>query len=136
MIDNKFVLFTINGGIAALANIGSRFVFNIFVPYKLAIIFAYLVGMITAFTLFKIFVFEAKSSSRTTREIIFFTAINMLALLQTYFISIALADYLFPFYGWTFFSKDIAHFIGVMIPIFTSYIGHKHLTFKKNSHFK
>ena len=127
--NRRIQLFILTGGIAALVNIGSRFLLNLVMSYRSAIVLAYIVGMITAFFLFKFFVFEAKSSRKTVREVVFFLAINLLALLQTYLISIALAEYLFPFCKWTFFPKDIAHVIGVMVPIFTSYLGHKYYTF-------
>ena len=127
--NGRFLLFTLMGGIAALANIGSRFLLNLVMPYRPAIVLAYLAGMTTAFFLFKFLVFQARSSRRTKREVMFFIGINMLALVQTYLISIALAEYFFPFCGWTFFPRDFAHIVGVIVPVFTSYIGHKYLTF-------
>lgn len=93
---------------------------------------AFLAGMLTAFLLFKFFVFHAWHSSKTTKEVLYFILINILALIQTLGVSIGLADYLFPWLDYTWHASDIAHIIGVLVPIFTSFVGHKYFTFAKD----
>jgi putative flippase GtrA len=128
--SKQFVLFLITGGIAALANFGSRFAFNVFTSFEVAVILAYLVGMISAFVLAKLFVFK-ESSHSTSRSFIWFTLVNLLAIAQTYFISIGLFYYGFPWLEYEFYPAATAHAIGVIFPVFTSFIGHKYLSFKK-----
>lgn len=128
----QLLIFTLCGGLAALVNMGSRWLLNPFIPYEWAIVLAYLVGMFTAFLLFKFFVFHARESARTVRETWRFIVINTIALLQTLIISIGLADYLFHWVGFTWHAPDIAHVIGVTVPIFTSFLGHKYFTFTKD----
>jgi len=127
--SKEFVAFLVAGGIAAAVNIGSRFFYNQYMSYSSAIILAYITGMITAFILNKFFVFE-KSSHSTTKEFYYFTLVNLVAIAQTYIISIGLAEYLFPSIGVEKHRYLIAHTIGVIFPVFTSFIGHKFLSFK------
>lgn len=126
-----FMSFIVCGGIAACANFGSRWLFSRWLPYPAAIVLAYLVGMLTAFLLFKCLVFNSAKSKRTLRETLWFLAVNAFALLQTLAVSIGLADYVFPWIGMRVHPHDVAHGIGVAVPVITSFWGHKHLTFRQ-----
>lgn len=128
--SKQFVVFIITGGVAALANFGSRFLFNEVVDFNLAVIFAYLVGMITAFILAKIFVFK-ETQHTTAKSFFWFTVVNVVAIAQTYLISVGLHSYYFPYINYQTYPAATAHAIGVMFPVFTSFIGHKYLSFKK-----
>lgn len=128
----QLLSFFLCGGVAALVNMGSRWLLNHYMPYEIAIVLAFLVGMFTAFLLFKFFVFHAGGSSRTARETARFVLINMLALLQTLLISVGLTGYIFPWLGYSWHAPDIAHVIGVLVPVFTSFWGHKYFTFTKD----
>jgi putative flippase GtrA len=98
-------------------------------PYSSAIIVAYITGMITAFILAKLFVFKSSTQS-TGHSVFFFTLVNLVAVLQTWAVSVGLAYYLFPRMGMTWHDRDIAHLVGVAVPVFTSYFGHKRWSFK------
>ena len=128
-LSKNFLVFLIAGGFAAAVNWGSRIVYNVWMPYSSAIVVAYLTGMVTAFILTKIFVFT-KSTQSTRRSIFFFCLVNLVAVLQTWLVSIGLAYYVFPRMGMNWHSRDIAHLVGVIVPVFTSYIGHKKWSFK------
>jgi putative flippase GtrA len=127
----EFPLFLIAGGIAAGANFGSRFVFSIFFSYAAAVFLAYLVGMIVAFLLMRGHVFNARNGSLAP-QLIKFVGVNVLAVLQTLLISLLLADWLITNIGFTYQTKAeaIAHLVGVLVPVVTSYFGHKFLTFR------
>ncbi|MDR2437059.1 MAG: GtrA family protein [Endomicrobium sp.] len=127
-----FILFILSGFLAAMVNIVSRWILFHYLPYVLSITIAYILGMLTAFILFKIFVFDAKQSGRTLRESLIFVIVNLLALAQTIVISVLLVDYLFPYINFTFYPYDVAHIIGTGIPVITSFFLHKYWTFKKN----
>jgi putative flippase GtrA len=128
-LSKNFLVFLIAGGFAAAVNWGSRIVYNVWMPYSSAIVVAYLTGMVTAFILTKIFVFT-KSTQSTRRSIFFFCLVNLVAVLQTWLVSIGLVYYVFPRMGMNWHSRDIAHLVGVIVPVFTSYIGHKKWSFK------
>jgi putative flippase GtrA len=128
MSRSQFPRFVLAGGIAALANMGSRIAFNRFVSYVPSIVLAYLVGMITAFVLNRWFVFPG--ASRTIHgQVFWFTLVNLGALVQTVAVSLLLSRWVLPVIGWTYEPETLAHVVGVVVPVFTSYFGHRHLTF-------
>lgn len=121
--------FVLAGGMAAVVNFCSRMLLSLFLPYAAAIVVAYAIGMATAFLLNRQFVFQ-EATNRLHEQIAWFVAVNALAVLQTLIISLALADYVLPWAGITWHVHEIAHAVGIMAPIFTSYIGHQRLTFR------
>jgi len=129
LISNKFLIFLITGGIAALINFGSRVIYNIFVNFSYAVILAYLTGMVTAFILVKKYVFN-KSIQKLHKSIMFFSLVNLVALAQTWLISMSLAYYLLPHFGIVDYVLEISHAVGIAVPVFTSYLGHKYFSFK------
>ena len=131
MIALEFPRFLIAGGIAAAANFGSRFVFSIFFPYAFAVFLAYLVGMVIAFLLMRGHVFNPSNGSLVPQVAKFFV-VNVFAVLQTLVISLLMANWLLPEVGLSTQSKAeaLAHLVGVLVPVVTSYFGHKFLTFR------
>jgi len=134
MIDafasKQFVGFLLTGGTAAAVNFGSRILLNRWMDYSAAIIVAYLIGMATAFVLARLFVFK-QSTQALHRSAGFFVLINVFAIFQTWLVSIILARHLLPALGVNRFAPEIAHAIGVMVPVFSSYLGHKRWSFRQ-----
>lgn len=127
-MSRQFLGFLLTGGLAALVNFGSRILYNQWVDFSSAVVLAYLTGMVTAFILARSFVFT-QSSQSVQRSAIFFLMVNGVAVLQTWAISMALY-YLLPMAGVTRWVPEIAHAVGVVVPVFTSYLGHKRFSFK------
>jgi putative flippase GtrA len=127
--SRQFVLFLLTGGTAAAVNFGSRILYNRWMDFSMAIMIAYLTGMITAFILAKLFVFK-ESQQQTRRSAWIFSLVNLIAVAQTWCISLAFAHFL-PLIGVTQFVHEISHGIGVIVPVFTSYIGHKRWSFRE-----
>jgi putative flippase GtrA len=125
----QFLRFTVAGAIAACANYGSRFIFSLWFPFPAAIVFAYLVGMATAFALMRQHVFEGRGKPMG-RQVLWFSVINLLAVLQTLAVSLLLARWLLPAMGIHTHVEAIAHLAGVIFPIATSYLGHRYATFR------
>lgn len=123
------MLFVVASGFAAMANFGSRILFSHVTTYAIAIVLAYLVGMATAFSLNRAYVFK-DADKPLGHQIFWFVAVNMLALLQTLLISLAFTHYVFPFFDMRFHPEAIAHALGIAAPAIVSYFGHKHLTFR------
>lgn len=127
-MSRQFLGFLLTGGLAALVNFGSRILYNQWVDFSSAVVLAYLTGMVTAFILARSFVFT-QSSQSVQRSAMFFVMVNGVAVLQTWAISMALY-YLLPVAGVTRWVPEIAHAVGVVVPVFTSYLGHKRFSFK------
>jgi putative flippase GtrA len=127
--SRQFVLFLVTGGTAAVVNFGTRILYDRWMDYSSSIIVAYLTGMITAFVLARLFVFT-ETRHGISRSAVLFTLVNLVAVVQTWVISMGLAFYVLPLLGFVYFVPEIAHAIGVAAPILTSYLGHKHLSFR------
>jgi putative flippase GtrA len=127
--SSQFVLFVATGGIAALVNFFSRIAYSYWLGYSTAIVLAYLTGMVTAFCLAKAFVFRG-SQQTLSRSATAFALVNLFAVAQVWVVSVSLAEYVLPAAGVEKNANEIAHAIGVAVPVFTSYLGHKHFSFR------
>lgn len=127
--SRQFILFLVTGGTAALVNFGSRMFYNQWVSFSNAIVLAYLTGMLTAFVLAKCLVFK-KSEQSIGRSALLFSAVNIVAVMQTWLITMGLTIYVLPAMDVNLWVPEIAHAFGVVVPVFTSYLGHKNLSFQ------
>ena len=117
------------GGIAAGTNLVARWILQPFVGFEIAVAGAYVCGMIVAYCLFRAFVFGASGRS-VASEAWRFTVVNLVSMGLVWLISVGLARHAFPALAFTWHADDIAHFIGVLSPAITSWIGHKRYTFR------
>ena len=124
----EFTRFLLAGGLGAIANYGSRFLFSLKFNYPVSIVLAYCVGMLTAFLLMRRYVFEAHRR-RLAPQIWKFLLVNGLAVLQTLIVSLLLARWALPALGVVWQVEALAHAVGVGVPVFTSFILHKRATF-------
>ena len=129
-MSRQFVIFLVTGGVAAAVNFSSRIVYNQWVDFSVAVVLAYLTGMVTAFMLARYFVFT-ESNQSMQRSALWFVVVNIVAVIQTWAISMLLAYYVLPRMGLTQFITEIAHAVGVVVQVFTSYLGHKRFSFKQ-----
>lgn len=128
----QFLRFLLAGGIAAAANYGSRFGFSAWFSYPVAITCAYLVGMVVAFTLMRQFVFFA-GGQPLLPQALKFALVNVLALAQTLAVSMVLARWLLPAAGVAQHVEAVAHLVGVAVPVVTSFLAHRHGTFRSSA---
>ena len=128
---SEFILFLLVGGFSAGINFISRIGFSELVSYRYAVFLAYIIGMLTAFLLSKHYVFE-KSGRHYKDELRDFTIVNIFAVIQVWLISVGLAEYFFPYISFNVYPEEVAHLIGLGIPVISSYFGHKYFSFKKN----
>ena len=127
--SRQFLVFLLTGGLAAAVNFISRIILNNWLNFSISIILAYFIGMIMAFNLYKIYVFkESKQPLHESAGV--FVVVNLLAVLQTWLVSMILENILLPKMSIIEFSKEISHGVGIIVPVFTSYIGHKNYSFK------
>jgi putative flippase GtrA len=127
-LSNNFMRFLLAGGVAAAANIGSRVLLSLFFSYKISIVISFAIGMTVAFLLMRIFVFTPKQSS-TLAQTSRFIIVNLLTLILTILISINLNNFLLLYFTDSTLTEAVAHSIGVLFPVFTSYFAHKLFTF-------
>ncbi len=127
-MSRQFLAFLLTGGMAAGVNFGSRILYDRWLDFSTSVVLAYLTGMVTAFVLARVFVFTGGSQS-VRRSALIFVAVNGVAVLQTWAISMALY-YLLPLAGVERYVPEIAHAVGVAAPVFTSYLGHKRFSFR------
>jgi putative flippase GtrA len=130
MISSRFLAFVVVGGVAALVNFSSRILLGPLLGYVPSIVFAYCIGMLTAFVLNRMFVFK-DAGNGIRHQALWFTLVNIAAVLQTVLISVCLARWVFPSIGMDFHPETLAHATGILVPVFTSYVGHKRLTFRR-----
>lgn len=128
-VSTRFLKFLAVSGVAAAANIGSRVLLNRWMGYVPAILLAFCVGLITAFILNRLLVFK-QTENPLHHQALWFVAVNLAAAVQTLAVSLLLARGVFPLTGFTWHTETVAHAVGVGIPAITSYIGHKHFTFR------
>jgi putative flippase GtrA len=125
----QFILFVLTGGFAALVNFASRILFSHWMSFSVAIVVAYLCGMLTAFVLNRLFVFR-EANNALHHQVFWFTIVNLAAVVQTLIVSLLLAEWIFPRIQFQWYPQTVAHAIGVAVPVLTSFIGHKHLSFR------
>jgi len=125
----QFFLFVLTGGVAASVNVLSRVGFSLVLCFELAVLAAYAVGMVTAFILARRYVFTDSAQS-VRRSFAAFSLVNLVAVLQTWLVSVGLRHLLLPVLGAVALVDLIAHASGVIVPVFTSYLGHKHVSFR------
>ncbi len=124
--------FLIAGGVAAAVNVLTRVATTPLVGYRWSIVLAFLVGLTTAWLLFRRYVF-GPSTSHPAAEYVRFGLVNVAALAQVLVVSVLLADYLFPYIGFGFHPHTVAHVIGVLSPIATSFLAHREWTFRRRA---
>jgi len=127
--SREFLIFLLAGGCAAAVNFVSRIIYNQWIDFSLAVILAYVTGMVVAFVLFKLVVFKP-SPSNVQRSVVYFVLVNFFGIAQTWLISMGLAFYVFPALDIRLLANEMAHAVGILVPAFSSYLGHKHLSFR------
>ncbi len=133
MISRQFAYFLLSGGVAAGLNWASRFLFSEFVRFEAAVVLAFLVGLLSGFILMRAFVFDG-TGKPIVPQAGKYIGVNLFALLQTLAISMVLARWLLPSIGIIEHAEAMAHLVGVLVPVVTSYFGHKFLTFRDPHH--
>ena len=127
--SRQFFLFVIAAGLSVPVNLASRVVFSAFIPFGLAVLLAHLVGMVTAFALARIFVFD-KSGRSVRLELSRFALVNVVSASTTWAVSVTLLYRVFPTLEWTTFPEFSAHLSGLASSAVVSFLGHRHFSFR------
>ena len=95
----------------------------------MSIILAFPVALATAFILNRIFVFKG-GTGNVSGQFVKFLIVNLIALVQIFLVAQLFAYYILPAIGWSWQVETVAHGIGLVSPLLTSYWAHKFWTFK------
>ena len=85
--------------------------------------------MIVAFLVTNWFGFTSKNN--LSKSFAAFVLVNITAIAQTYFIKMWSKDIIFPFLKISIFVELSSHILGVLFQVFTSFLGHKYISFGK-----
>ena len=127
-----FVRFVAIGGAAAALNIGVRAMLSRYLPFEWAVALAFPVALSFAFVANRRWVFEQQNVDWRLAYWRFLL-VNLAALAQVWLISVGLYRLMFPMIGFTWHAELIAHTVGVLSPVITSYYAHKHYSFKSSA---
>lgn len=126
---SQIVRFLLLGGTAAAINWIVRFPLSLFLPFPAAVFFAYLIGMMAGFTLYRAYVFPG-SSLPLSVQIGLFLAVNAVGAAIVLGVSLVLLDAVFPAFGGVPFAEALGHGMGIAIGAAANFVGHKFLTFR------
>jgi len=124
----EFVIFLALGGLAAATNLITRYLLNFIMPFEVAVVLAYMAGMVVAFLLFGKLLFTG-SRGTLTRRLSRFIQVNLLGATLAWLVSVFMARIALPAINWTFHPLEVAHLFGVAAPVLSSYVLHKRYTF-------
>ena len=127
--SRQFVIFLLTGGVSATVNFFSRILYNVAVPFSVAVALAYVTGMAVAFILAKRYVF-GNSPYSLRKSVILFAVVNGVGLLESWLVSMVFEYHILPIIGVYEFTRSIATLIGIAVPAFTSFIGYKYWVFR------
>lgn len=127
---HQFARFVVAAGLSVPVNIGARVVLSWAMPYEVAVAVSHLLGMVTAYTLTRLFVFE-RSGHTVKREFSRFAMVNLLSLVQTWIVAVGLLRLVFPQIGFEYEPELVAHIIGLGLTAVTSFWAHRHFSFAR-----
>jgi putative flippase GtrA len=128
-LSAQFARFILVGGVALACHWLSRFVFNEFVDYGWAISLAYLVGILVAFVLNKIYVFPYSERSLKF-EVSAFLLVNIAAFPVVWAVAYVLGEWILTVYMPRSLALALAHGFAITLPVFVNYALHKLVTFR------
>lgn len=132
MVHKQFAQFVLTGALSAIVNMVSRYILNFWLSFPYAVAVAYLFGLATAYVLARQFVF-GQSGRSVPDELLRFSLVNIVSFLQVWAISVLLGEEVFPAIGFERFHLEVAHFIALASPTFTSYVLHRRFSFAKTA---
>jgi putative flippase GtrA len=128
-LDSRFLRFLLVGGFAALINLLVGIVLRQWLGFTAAAILAYAAGMAAAFALNRVLVFAGAPGALHVQAA-WFVLVNLAGIAQTVLIGLLLARVVLPWLGMDWHVETVAHAVGIAVPVVTSYLGHKHLSFR------
>jgi putative flippase GtrA len=129
-VDRRFIGFLIAGVVSTLCNLGSRYGFQLWMPYEWALVGANTVGVLTAFAMNRVLVFRSRSA-RVWGELARFVAVNLVGIAVSWGVAVLLYRSLLPAIGFDWHPDLVAHAVGIAVPLLPNYLAHKWWTFSR-----
>ena len=85
----RFLRFLVAAGLSVPVNLGTRILFSRVMPYEIALVLSHLCGMLTAYALTRLFVFE-RSGRSAASELTRFAMVNGVSVVQTWIVAVGL----------------------------------------------
>jgi len=126
----QFLLFVLAAGASVPVNIGARILFSSWMRFEAAVFLSHIVGMVTAYGLTKLLVFE-KTGRNVASELGRFAVVNVISVAQTWLVSVGLLYWVFPWLGFNRQPELVAHVLGLGLASLTSFVGHSRYSFQK-----
>lgn len=118
-------------GLASTAcNLASRYLFEPFCGYELALVGANAVGVLSAFVLNRALVFEPTGDPWLV-EMGRFTVVNLVGIAVGWAVAVGLFRVGLPAVGWRWHPDLVAHAIGIAVPVLPNYLAHRAWTFNR-----
>ena len=126
----QFVKFVAAAGASVPVNLAARVLFSRAVPYEVAVLLSHVVGMLTAYSLTRLFVFAASGRS-VPSELGRFALVNLVSAALTWVVSVGLLRLVFPRVGFETQPELVAHVVGLGVASVSSFIGHRQFSFRR-----
>lgn len=127
--SRQFWLFVGASGTAAVLQWLSRIGLNYLMPYGAALVVAYGVGISVAYLLNMRFVF-VQATRPIHEQVRYFVLVNVIAFPFVWTIAYVLAEIVFPWIGFTYHPRAVAHAIAIGFLV-VNYLTHKYVTFRE-----
>jgi putative flippase GtrA len=127
----QFLKFVFVSGCSAVFTVFVRFLFSFVAPFEIAVVLAHVVGMTTAFTLNRLFVFA--SGRGILAQYARFVTVNMMSLVITTVVSTTCYRVVFPALHFDHYTALLSHFIGLSATALPSYLGHRFFSFRSRA---
>lgn len=128
----RFVRFVLAAGASVPVNLAARALFSNWVPFEVAVVLSHIVGMLTAYVLTRVFVFE-RSGRSARSELSRFAVVNVVSVAVTWLVSVALVRIAFPAWGFDYHPELVGHLCGLAVASGSSFIGHSRYSFGKSA---
>lgn len=122
-----FLLFLLAGASSVCCNFAARIIFQYIFSYSFSVVLGYLVGMATAYLLFKALFGNQRTQFKSIRR---FILVNLYGMTQTYVFSMVFLKVLGQFLSQNH-AENLAHLLALSMLSITSYLMHKHYTFQQ-----
>ncbi len=131
-LTKQFLGFLAVGGLAALLHWLARLFLSIWLPFSLAVVIAYMVGMLVAFLLNSIFIFPTSEKARhaQARD---FVLVN-LSFFPVVWLAAVQINHWLKTVGMISHSEELAHALAIPLPMLATFLIYKFFTFKEKSY--
>ena len=128
----QFLVFLAVGSVAALLHWSARLLLNVWMPFAIAVIVAYGVGITVGFMLNSVFVFP-NSEKPKRQQMRDFVLVNLTFFPVVWLASLKINDYLKSL-GMTGYSEELAHALAIPLPVVATFLIYKFFAFKEGQY--